>query len=484
MSARQSRKHKHKHEHNIKPSHTKKRSSKFTSTQSSKTSSNKKNKNNQHSRKLSKQFQISDTFSTSFKKINNQSFYATNPALVNKQVIVIPNLVNWKQKVTQSCNTYTESLTIRFDCNPQINSPSCKQISTEKALWTEYSKSKRTFKNTMRQLFQPYIAIKSIVDIILQFNGPHLFPIRYSVDLLPYFHTTIRSTKPRMNIWSNASKDNINSQCVLDFTPDTNIMVVEDIYDEWVAYVRKTFDLRSKFSESVIFYIPKHKTFMTISSTSLSGEAKQKQIFTEYYMKALNNFTKYKEYAFRLHLYGINYRYYLQKRDYSPVSWGSRSRCWDGEGMVLLCDGTQKQIKYLSVGDKVAVLNKLPNNINTKCDTAIVKVKIESVVNRKYEMVLVNNKLWITPYHAVLNSKGDKWKLPCQVGNIEERFEESIYNFILDSGHVLCVNGIWACTLGHDLKGDIIENPMWGSSHVMYDMFSKMDGYPNVVEYI
>ena len=64
-----------------------------------------------------------------------------------------------------------------------------------------------------------------------------------------------------------------------------------------------------------------------------------------------------------------------------------------------------KPIKYLSVGDKVAVLESLPNGVNTGYKTATVTARIESIVNRKYEMVLVNNKMWITPYHAVLNEK-------------------------------------------------------------------------------
>eukprot|EP00483_Globobulimina_turgida_P004440 UN04449 len=195
------------------------------------------------------------------------------------------------------------------------------------------------------------------------------------------------------------------------------------------------------------------------TSCYLSGVAQAKQIFTELYIKALCNFASSDEYAFRLDLYGINYEYQLQKRrrSPSPIDWGSRSRCWDGEGMVLLSDGTEKLIKNLSVGDQVAVLEKLPNGVSTGCKTAHVRVKIESVVNRKYDMVLVDEKLWITPYHAVLNVKLNEWRFPCQVSDIEERFEKSIFNFILDQGHVLYVNGVWACTLGHDLRGDVIE---------------------------
>merc|ERR1712113_913686 len=121
----------------------------------------------------------------------------------------------------------------------------------------------------------------------------------------------------------------------------------------------------------------------------------------------------------RLDLVGINYYYYYRKQPvYYEFGGGSRSRCWDGDGMVLMSDGRTKPIKHLSVGDKVAVLESLPNGVNTGYKTATIQVKIESVVNRKYEMVLVNNKLWITPYHAVLNQKLTEWKMPYHLSQI------------------------------------------------------------------
>ena len=148
-----------------------------------------------------------------------------------------------------------------------------------------------------------------------------------------------------------------------------------------------------------------------------------------------------------------------------------------------MADGKRKHIKDLCIGDRVKVLQSLPNGISTGCDTAIVKVKIQSIVDREYEMVKVGNKMWISPYHAVIDDN-NKWRMPSDLNKIEMRYESSIYNFILDQGHTLNVDGIWGCTLGHDLKGNVIENPIWGSSYVMYDYFKDKKGFPNVVEYI
>eukprot|EP01084_Bolivina_argentea_P204782 349773_1 len=307
------------------------RPSKFNKKKSSKTSSTNENKNSK-SRKLSNKYQLSETFSKSYKKINNKLFYKKNSAILNKEItwtrptsnfFFDDDEINWKQTVTQHSNSDSESLTVQFECSPKINNSSFSTTTTENELWNQHSKSKRVFTNTMLKLFQPHIRIKSIVDIILEYNGPHLLPIRYSVDVLPYLHPTIRSLQSRTDIWTEATKDYNNCQCVLDFTPDTNIMVVEDIYDEFVSYIRDKFGLRYYLSESVILFMSEQKRFMEVSSkhVHLSGETKQKQIFTEFYMAALNNFSRCKEYAFRLQLYGINYRYYLQKQEYSaPLS--------------------------------------------------------------------------------------------------------------------------------------------------------------------
>ena len=44
------------------------------------------------------------------------------------------------------------------------------------------------------------------------------------------------------------------------------------------------------------------------------------------------------------------------------------------------------------------------------------------------------------------------------------------YNLVLDSGHVVFINNIKCCTLGHNLQGDIIEHNYYGSNAIINDL--------------
>jgi len=462
------------------------------------------------------QFQRAHPFVIEDYKFKQNKFYNDQPALTNKSIALYKNVdnFNWYQYVNQYSNSSEECLNIKIKENSnnngdsrRIDSTSCTDSDNLKFQDNELKQLLQTankiYKSTMMELFESYInGIESILNIILSFKGLHLFPIRYSVEILPFLHPTVRNISQRKSIWDkaikNRTKSDALSHAVIDFIPNNlGINIIEDIYDEFVEHIRNSFKLNGTYSEEAIFYIPSGFS-MGVQSKNHNrnnyeiNQIQAKNIFTRLYIDSLCNFTiGNKQNAFWLDLLGINYYYFETKRRYSPISWGSRSRCWSQNGMVLMSDGkTRKSVKDLCIGDKVAVLQSLPNGITNECKSATVKVKIESIVNREYEMVGVKSKdgqiMYISPYHAVIDNdnNNNKWMMPCNLNKINKRYESSIYNFILDKGHTLNVNGIWACTLGHDLKGDVIENPIWGSSYVMYDYFKDKKGFPNVIEYI
>merc|ERR1712013_379023 len=90
--------------------------------------------------------------------------------------------------------------------------------------------------------------------------------------------------------------------------------------------------------------------------------------------------------------------------------------------------------------------------------------------------------MWITPNHAVYFPSQRVWSLPRDVGTVVSRHQGSIFNFIVDQGHVINVDGVWAHTLGHEFPTPRVAHPIWGSSQVMREIWSKHDTYPNVVE--
>eukprot|EP01084_Bolivina_argentea_P101749 182366_1 len=118
-------------------------------------------------------------------------------------------------------------------------------------------------------------------------------------------------------------------------------------------------------------------------------------------------------------------------------------------------------------------------------------------------MVKLWNDCWITFEHPVLlNVKQDmnaykslhtldtneihkfglSWVLPKDILPIEWRYQETIYNFILDSYHTINVGGNWCCTLGHNYKGHVIQHEFWGNSFAIESLLkSKYNTYPHIM---
>jgi len=47
-----------------------------------------------------------------------------------------------------------------------------------------------------------------------------------------------------------------------------------------------------------------------------------------------------------------------------------------------------------------------------------------------------------------------------------------IYNFVLDSCHVLLVNGYECVTLGHNLKDEMLQHPYYGTDKATRDLLN------------
>merc|ERR1712087_914747 len=85
--------------------------------------------------------------------------------------------------------------------------------------------------------------------------------------------------------------------------------------------------------------------------------------------------------------------------------------------------------------------------------------------------------LLLTEYHPV--RVGGEWVFPRDVdgANTRERHCEFVYNLVLAQGHVVQVDGIECCTLGHGMKDNVvIEHAYFGTQRVVQDL-SKQAGW-------
>ena len=183
--------------------------------------------------------------------------------------------------------------------------------------------------------------------------------------------------------------------------------------------------------------------------------------------------------------------------------------CFSGNATIKMADGTRKYAKDIVIGDKVL---SFPNIIST------VTCTVESIINRDIFMCNLSKTVeksrqdntWITFEHPILmenrngifdigitdemkqgiqhvdaksvNKFGLSWYLPKHVKQVELVYQEKIFNFMVNKGHSMNVNNHWCCTLGHDLKGNVIEHQLWGNKKniTQYLKQRSFTGFPRV----
>jgi hypothetical protein len=120
------------------------------------------------------------------------------------------------------------------------------------------------------------------------------------------------------------------------------------------------------------------------------------------------------------------------------------------DGLVLMADGTEQDVSTLQPGDRVAGGHQI------RC---VIKTLISGI-----PIVRLGHGrgAGFTLYHPIL-LKENTWAHPCTVGHSERSNASALYNFVLWTGHILTLNGVKTCTMGHDFVGDpVIEHAYFG----------------------
>lgn len=151
--------------------------------------------------------------------------------------------------------------------------------------------------------------------------------------------------------------------------------------------------------------------------------------------------------------------------------YNSNNTCFDGESMVKVPGGSIKA-KMLTKGMDVWTVNKHNVPMVTKV-LCVVKTKTQ---NNECAMCDING-MYITPYHPI--KLYGKWVFPETVANVYVNNIDYVYNVVLESGHILTINDVKVCTMGHDFNdNDVIAHPYFGSNKVVDDL-KKCEGWNN-----
>ena len=142
--------------------------------------------------------------------------------------------------------------------------------------------------------------------------------------------------------------------------------------------------------------------------------------------------------------------------------------CIGGDCKVLLNNGELKYVKDLVKGDK------LFGNCEILC---ALRMKVS---NSLIELCKFENGLKITPWHPV--KFNNKWVFPNNINSdeMEKSVEccDYVYNFILNEGHSMIVNGIECVTLGHGkMDNDVLAHEYFGSFSKISNDLNKIKGW-------
>ena len=151
--------------------------------------------------------------------------------------------------------------------------------------------------------------------------------------------------------------------------------------------------------------------------------------------------------------------------------------CCIGTSGVLMANKTIREIQDIKKGDRIFTCD--PNNYN---ETPISEVEClvftESYGEEELLSTISNaaTSLTLTPYHPVINSTTDQWTFPINLGSSQVRRCRGVYTIVVKNRYPIIVQGFTYATLGHDITGEVIGHPFFGSERVINDL-KKIDTY-------
>jgi hypothetical protein len=140
--------------------------------------------------------------------------------------------------------------------------------------------------------------------------------------------------------------------------------------------------------------------------------------------------------------------------------------CFAPNTQIRLANGELKEIVNLRRGDIVWT----PSGNATVCALVIC-----SSYNRAQPMTMLDG-LVITPYHPVRRESTAPWQFPCDIMGFADRLISTVYNLVLDSGHIVNADGWEALTLGHGFTEPVAKHAYFGTQRVIDDL-AKQPGW-------
>ena len=141
--------------------------------------------------------------------------------------------------------------------------------------------------------------------------------------------------------------------------------------------------------------------------------------------------------------------------------------CFAPTSEVLMADKSRKPIRLIVPGEEVWTID----------GPATVEYVLTIGSYKRAQLMCQVGKLSITPWHPIYLTETEQWAFPSSIYPTTDRIMPIVYNLVLSSGHIIDVEGVLTCTLGHGLTGGIIEHDFFGSKQKVLNALCNLDGY-------
>lgn len=150
---------------------------------------------------------------------------------------------------------------------------------------------------------------------------------------------------------------------------------------------------------------------------------------------------------------------------YSQVNDQERG-CFHGDSRIFTPNGVKK-VSELKKGDTICSINAEKQSVFAKIVCVIQTNSTSSVTVCELPSIDGKGPLIITPTHPVKTSVDAIWQHPQSIEEKSFSKVSTVYNLILDSHHIVILNGYIVCTMGHGITdNDIISHPFFGTDKV------------------
>lgn len=139
--------------------------------------------------------------------------------------------------------------------------------------------------------------------------------------------------------------------------------------------------------------------------------------------------------------------------------------CFAGHCRIMMADGTVCPIKDIAPGDSVWTIG----------GPAVVRALVTCGSKLRTQPMVQLGDLCITPWHPIRLNNGI-YVFPADMTPYQDRLIDTVYNLVLDQGHVVDCEGFLCITLGHGITEPVAAHAFFGTDAVIQDLM-KVPGW-------